>query len=60
MHEEGDYLRRPENKYEQTLSRHFEAWQYQESLAKVCSIFYFYFSISLLARFALLYWNIVF
>lgn len=34
MHEDSDYLRR-ENKYEQTLSRHFEAWQYQESLAKV-------------------------
>lgn len=27
---------RSENKYEQTLNRHFEAWQYQESLAKVC------------------------
>lgn len=41
MHEDADYMRR-ENKYEQTLSRHFEAWQYQESLAKVrlilCSI----------------------
>lgn len=36
MHEDGEYaMRRPENKYEQTLSRHFEAWQYQESLAKV-------------------------
>lgn len=38
MHEDADYLRRSENKYEQTLSRHFEAWQYQESLAKVCYI----------------------
>lgn len=37
IHEDGEYaMRRPENKYEQTLSRHFEAWQYQESLAKVC------------------------
>lgn len=26
---------RRDNKYEQTLNRHFEAWQYQESLAKV-------------------------
>lgn len=34
MHEDGDYMRR-DNKYEQTLNRHFEAWQYQESLAKV-------------------------
>lgn len=34
LHEDGDYMRR-ENKYEQTLNRHFEAWQYQESLAKV-------------------------
>lgn len=37
MHEDSEYMRR-ENKYEQTLSRHFEAWQYQESLAKVWSI----------------------
>ncbi|PSR97007.1 hypothetical protein BD289DRAFT_124472 [Coniella lustricola] len=36
MHEDADY-RRSENKYEQTLSRHFEAWQYQESLAKIAS-----------------------
>ncbi|ROW03140.1 hypothetical protein VPNG_08143 [Cytospora leucostoma] len=36
MHEDADYMRR-ENKYEQTLSRHFEAWQYQESLAKIAS-----------------------
>lgn len=28
---------RRENKYEQTLNRHFEAWQYQESLAKIAS-----------------------
>lgn len=34
LHEDGDYMRR-DNKYEQTLNRHFEAWQYQESLAKV-------------------------
>lgn len=40
MHDEGDYMRRSENKYEQTLSRHFEAWQYQESLAKVCHLFW--------------------
>ncbi|ROV86883.1 hypothetical protein VMCG_10911 [Cytospora schulzeri] len=36
MHEDADYMRR-ENKYEQTLNRHFEAWQYQESLAKIAS-----------------------
>lgn len=34
IHEDADYIRR-DNKYEQTLNRHFEAWQYQESLAKV-------------------------
>lgn len=42
MHEDADYMRR-ENKYEQTLNRHFEAWQYQESLAKVRTISYHYF-----------------
>lgn len=34
MHDDSDYMRR-DNKYEQTLNRHFEAWHYQESLAKV-------------------------
>lgn len=37
VHDESDYLRRGDEKYEQALNRHYEAWQYQESLAKVCS-----------------------
>jgi len=36
VHDDGDYLRRGDGKYEQTVNRHFEAWQYQELLAKVC------------------------
>lgn len=36
MHDDADYRRRGgDGKYEQALNRHFEAWQYQESLAKV-------------------------
>lgn len=34
MHEDAEYIMR-DGKCEQVLSRHFEAWQYQESLAKV-------------------------
>ncbi|KAF3760793.1 hypothetical protein M406DRAFT_348277 [Cryphonectria parasitica EP155] len=37
VQEDGDYGRRSTEKYEQTLNRHFEAWQYQEALAKIAS-----------------------
>ncbi|CAN8105814.1 unnamed protein product [Discula destructiva] len=37
VHDDSDYMRRGDVKYEQALNRHYEAWQYQESLAKIAS-----------------------
>lgn len=41
MHDDDNYImRRGDGKYEQALNRHYEAWQYQESLAKVCFTYF--------------------